>query len=173
MQRPLWRSYLESWVTIGVVLSVAVSAAAQTVTRGRVTDEWDNGLDGVTVLAEPVEVGTSQATTTTDEDGRFQFTALATGYHGLRVFNPVLDSLGLSAEPVFFEVSPGEVTSARLRFRSLDTVSAERCPPADSSPYEGILTGFALDEKGDISRGFEYFRAVFIFTCEFILGGKL
>ena len=85
---------------------------------------------------------------TTDEDGRFRFTALATGYHGLRVYNPVLDSLGLSAEPVFFEVSPGEVTSARLRFRSLDTVMTERCATVDRSAYEGILTGFALDEKG-------------------------
>ena len=86
---------------------------------------------------------------TTDEDGRFRFTALVEGYHGLRVFNPVLDSLGLSAEPVFFEVSPGEVTPARLRFRSLDTVMTERCATADSSSYEGILTGFALNETGD------------------------
>ena len=90
---------------------------------------------------------------TTDENGRFRFTALPEGYYGLRVFNPVLDSLGLSGEPVFYEVSPGEVTSARLRFPSSDTVMAEQCAPADlaaePSAHEGILTGFALDERGD------------------------
>ena len=53
---------------------------------------------------------------TTDEDGRFRFTALVGGYYGLRVFNPVLDSLGVSPEPVFLEVRPGDVASVRLRF---------------------------------------------------------
>ena len=84
---------------------------------------------------------------TTDEDGRFQFTDLTEGYYSLRVLNPALDSLGLSAEPVFLQVSPGEVTSARLRFSSSDTVIAERCAPIDPD-YEGILTGFALNERG-------------------------
>ena len=87
---------------------------------------------------------------TTDEDGRCRFTALVEGYHGLRVFNPVLDSLGLSAEPVFFEVSRGEVTPARLRFRSLDTVMTELCATADASSYEGILTGFALMRRATL-----------------------
>ena len=86
---------------------------------------------------------------TTDRDGRFRFTALAQGYHGLRVFNPVLDSLGLSAEPVFLEVSPGEVTSASLRFSSMETVLTEKCGPVERPGFEGILTGFALDENGD------------------------
>ena len=86
---------------------------------------------------------------TTDEDGRFRFTALAQGYHGLRVLNPVLDSLGLPAEPVFFEVSAGEVTSASLRFSSIQTVLTEKCGPAERPGFEGILTGFALDENGD------------------------
>ena len=85
----------------------------------------------------------------TDEDGRFRFTGLVEGYYGVRVFNPALDSLGVATEPVFFEVSPGEVTSARLRFRSLDTVMTEKCAPVGSSAYEGILTGLALDERGD------------------------
>ncbi len=86
---------------------------------------------------------------TTDEDGRFRFTALAQGYHGLRVLNPVLDSLGLPAEPVFFEVSAGEVTSASLRFSSIQTVLTEKCGPVERPGFEGILTGFALDENGD------------------------
>ena len=53
---------------------------------------------------------------TTDEDGRFRFMALVGGYYGLRVFNPRLDSLGVSPEPVFLEVRPGDVASVRLRF---------------------------------------------------------
>jgi hypothetical protein len=105
--------------------------------------------EGSDPMAEVVVLLDDGTQVTTDEDGRFRFTALATGYHGLRVFNPVLDSLGLSAEPVFFEVSPGEVTPARLRFRSLDTVMTERCATANPSSYEGILTGFALNETGD------------------------
>ena len=100
-------------------------------------------------LEEVVVLLDDSTRVTSDEDGRFRFTGLATGYYGVRVFNPALDSLGLSTEPVFFEVSPGEVTSARLRFRSLDTVMTEKCAPVGPSAYEGILTGFALDERGN------------------------
>ena len=85
---------------------------------------------------------------TTDEDGRFRFTGLAEGYYGVRVSNPALDAFGLSAEPVFFEVSPGEVTSARLRFASVDTVMTEKCSASDFAIYDGILAGFALTERG-------------------------
>ena len=127
MQRPLCRSYLAWWVTIGVVLSVAVSAAAQAVTRGRVTDEWDNGLDGVTVLTEPTDAGASQ-TTTTDEDGRFQFvglssgrvsfTATLNGYQGIR---QVLTLRRTNSRPVEIELpwlSTGSVFRERTEFEA-------------------------------------------------------
>ena len=62
--------------TIGFVLNVAVSAGAQSLTRGQITDEWDNPLEGVTVLAE--RPGSAlQQTTTTDENGQFQFVGLS------------------------------------------------------------------------------------------------
>ena len=80
-------------VAIGVLLSLAVSAGAQTVTRGEVTDESGNGLAGVAVLAEATGGGGSQ-TTMTDEDGRFMFNGLSSaewsftatldGYQGVR-----------------------------------------------------------------------------------------
>ena len=105
--------------------------------------------EGSDPVGEVVVLLDDSTRVTTDEDGRFRFTALATGYYGVRVFNPALDSLGLSEDPVFFEVGPGEVTSARLRFRSLDTVMTEKCAPVDPSAYEGILTGLALNERGD------------------------
>ena len=107
----MWQSLSRRYVmAIGVVLSVAVSAAAQTVTRGQVTDEWDNGLEGVTVLAEPTDAGAPQ-TTTTDEDGRFQFlglssarwsiTATLNGYQGLRQVVPIRRG---NSQPVDFEL---------------------------------------------------------------------
>ena len=105
--------------------------------------EGSDPVVGVVVLLD------DSTRVTTDEDGRFRFTALAQGYHGLRVLNPVLDSLGLPAEPVFFEVSAGEVTSASLRFSSIQTVLTEKCGPVERPGFEGILTGFALDENGD------------------------
>ncbi len=55
---------------------------------------------------------------TTDEDGRFQFADLVGGSYDLRVFDPVLDPLSLSAEPVFLDLSPGDVASVPLRFPS-------------------------------------------------------
>ena len=78
MQRPVSRSRLVPWVTIGFVLGVTVSAGAQGRLRGEITDEWDNPLEGVTVLAEPTVSGAPQ-TTMTDDDGRFQFLGLVTG----------------------------------------------------------------------------------------------
>jgi len=89
----------------------------------------------------------------TDEDGRFRFTSLVEGYYGLRVLNPVLDSLGLSAEPVLFEVRPGDVASARLRFPSLDTVLTEECGSVDFSENGGILAGFARLDTGEPASG--------------------
>ena len=78
MRRPLRRGHLVSWVTIGFVLSVAASAGAQGRARGEVMDTWDNGLEGATVLAEPASAGAAQ-TTTTDDNGRFQFVGLRSG----------------------------------------------------------------------------------------------
>ena len=98
MWRDLRLSCLVSLVAIGVVLSVAPNAGAQVRTTGQVTDEWDNPLEGVTVLAE--RTGRSaQQTATTDEDGRFQFVGLASGewsftatldgYQGIRTVAPI------------------------------------------------------------------------------------
>ena len=100
----------------------------------------------VVLLDDSVEVAT-------DERGRFQFTALAEGYYGLRVLNPAVDSLGLSPEPVFFEARRGEVASVRLPFPSLDVVMAERCGLGEPSETEGVLVGFAVLETGEPAQG--------------------
>lgn len=104
-------------------------------------------VEGVVVLLD------DSTPVTTDADGRFQFSGLVEGYHGLRVVNPVLDSLGLSPDPVFFEARPGDVTSASLRFGSLDALMTDRCAGDDSSENDGILTGLVLDHNGDVAVG--------------------
>ncbi len=80
-------------VTLGIALGAAALSEAQGVKRGEVTDEWDNALEGVTVIADPAGADGSQQTTTTDGDGNFsfiglgsgdwQFTVLLNGYQGL------------------------------------------------------------------------------------------
>ena len=97
-----------------------------TVEGDRVYDSDEGVIEGVVLdldREEPIEAVLvlldDSARVVTDRDGRFQFSALAEGYYGLRVLNPILDSLGFSSEPVFFEVSPGDVASVRLRFPSV------------------------------------------------------
>ena len=90
MRRPLRPgSCLVSLVTIGFMLSAAASAGAQSLMRGVITDEWHNPLEGATVVAERPEAGL-QRTTTTGEDGRFQFT-------GLNFDDWTLPAVGLAA----------------------------------------------------------------------------
>ena len=124
MQPPLGRSHLVSWVTIGIVLGAAASAGAQGRARGEVTDTWDNPLEGATVLAEPTRAGGPQ-TTTTDDDGRFQFVGLASGdwnftatldgYQGVRQVAAVTQ-LG-DNRPINFELTT-LATGGRFRERT-------------------------------------------------------
>ena len=126
--------------------------------EGMVLDyERSAPVEGVVVLLD------DSTRVKTDDDGRFRFTDLVEGYYGLRAVDPVLDSLGLSADPVFFEARPGDVTSANLRFRSLDAAMTDRCAAYfatlgaedrdAASEYEGILTGLVLDHKGEAAIG--------------------
>ena len=89
----------------------------------------------------------------TDEDGRFRFTGLVEGYHGVRAVDLALDSLGLSSDAVFLEARSGDVTSAILLFRSLDVVLMDRCGPDARPRNGGILTGLVSDPDGDAAVG--------------------
>ena len=92
MRRPYWRTAVTA-AACGVVLGAAALSEAQGAKRGQVTDEWDNALEGVTVLADPAGADGTQQTTTTDDGGNFsfiglgsgdwQFTVLLDGYQGL------------------------------------------------------------------------------------------
>ncbi len=141
MQRPLSRSYLPvSLVTVGLVLSVAAHAGAQNRVRGETTDQWDNPLEGVTVLAERSEGITQPQTVATDDRGRFLFTSLSpgqwsftatlAGYQGLRRTaniggfggTPSVDfeMAALAAGSSFRERTEFEAEDGTLRFRFED-----------------------------------------------------
>ena len=123
MHRLVRRSCVVSAVTAGLALSAAAFPAAQSMTRGQVTDEWDNPLEGVTVLAEPSGAGTAQ-TTTTDEEGRFlfmglnsaewSFTATLDGYQGIRGMVTVSQN---NSRPVDFDL-PWVPTGGAFRERT-------------------------------------------------------
>ena len=162
----MWQSLSRRYVmAIGVVLSVAVSAAAQTVTRGQVTDEWDNGLEGVTVLAEPTDAGAPQ-TTTTDEDGRFQFlglssarwsiTATLNGYQGLRQVVPIRR---IAPQPVDFELpwlSTGGVFRERTDFEAEGGIPKFRFEEDHSFEFEDA------DGEGEGTYGIVDLNAILI-----------
>ena len=124
MLSSLRRDYLVTSVVLGLILSVTASAVAQSQTRGEVTDEWDNALEGVEVTAESQEAGGSQ-TTTTGEDGEFlffglsagdwAFTARLDGYQGVGKITRVTQ-LG-SGRPVNFEL-PSLPTGGGFRERT-------------------------------------------------------
>ena len=71
-------------------LMLVAPSVAQGRVRGQVTDEYDNPIPGATIAAEG---SGAPSTTTTDDNGRFQFlglsgeytfTATAPGYVGIR-----------------------------------------------------------------------------------------
>jgi len=104
---------------------------------------------GTQPVVDVVVLMDDSARATTDEDGRFRFTGLVEGYYGVRVLNPVLDSLGFSPEPLFSVVKSGDVASVRLPYPSLDEVMTRACDARNSSDHKGILTGFAKSATGD------------------------
>ena len=126
MRRPLRCSDLVLWVMIGFVLSVAASAGAQGRVRGEITDEWDNPIEGVTVLGEPTGSGEPK-TTTTDDEGRFQFLGLSSGewtlsatlegYQEIGLLLPVRQLSNPAADFVLVAAS-GSVFGERLEFEA-------------------------------------------------------
>ena len=114
-----------SIIAVAVALSLAASAGAQSRTRGEVTDEWGNGLEGATVLAEPDgATGAPQEATTDDNgefmfvgltSGRWSFTATLNGYQGIRQGTQI-QQLG-AGRPVEFEL-PVLASGGRFRERT-------------------------------------------------------
>ena len=124
MRRPLLSTVVAA-VAFGIVLGAAASSEAQGVKRGQVTDEWDNPLEGVTVIADPAGADGTQQTTTTDDGGNFSFIGLGTGdwaftvlldgYQGLQQVADVR-RLG-QTRPLSFEM-PARPAGGRFRERT-------------------------------------------------------
>mgnify|MGYP001165205732 FL=1 len=126
MRRAIRRSCLVLSIAIGLVATGVASVDAQGRTRGKVTDEWDNGLEGATLLAEPEGTGSGgPQTTTTDDKGEFMFVGLARGdwsftatvdgYQGVRLISAI--SQLNTNRPIEFEL-PALATGGRFRERT-------------------------------------------------------
>lgn len=122
MRRPFLRA---AAAVLGVGLGAAALAEAQGAKRGQVTDEWDNPLEGVTVLAEPAGADGAPQSTTTDDGGNFSFiglgsgdwafTVLLDGYQGLQQVANVRRTG--RTRPLSFEM-PARPAGGRFRERT-------------------------------------------------------
>ena len=150
MERPFSRICTGSLAILFVC--VAALAGAQGRKLGEVTDEWGNGLEGVTVLAEPEGAGGARQTTTTDDNGEFiflnlssgdwAFTATLDGYQGLQQVANVTQT-GRS-RPLSFEMP---VLASGGRFRERTEFEAEDGTPKFRFEEDGKFE--FEDEDGD------------------------
>ena len=167
MRRHLRRSCVVALVAIGFVLSVGASAGAQNRTRGEITDEWDNPLEGATVLAERVQGVSQTQTATTDKNGRFlfaslgpgqwSFTATLEGYQGLRQTVPIGGFSG--TRPVNFELP---VVSTGGRFRERTEFEADGGTPRFRFEEDGTFEFEDTDGEGEGTYGIVDLTAVLI-----------
>ena len=166
MRRFPHRSGLVSWVTVGLVLGAAASAATQSRTRGQVTDEWDNPLVGVEVMAEPTGPGSPQ-TATTGEDGRFEFgllssgdwffTAEPDGYQGVQQ-RAAISQLSQN-RPIEFELA---VLSTGARFRERTEFEADGGSPRFRFEEDGTFEFEDAEGEGEGTYGIVEISAVLI-----------
>jgi len=141
-----------------VALSLAASAGAQSRTRGEVTDEWGNGLEGATVLAEPDgATGAPQEATTDDNgefmfvgltSGRWSFTATLNGYQGIRQGTQI-QQLG-AGRAVEFELP---VLASGGRFRERTEFEAEGGVPKFRFEEDGQFEFEDADGEGEGTYG--------------------
>ncbi len=106
-------------VVAALSLMLVAPSLAQGRVRGQVTDEYDNPIPGATIVGE---ASGAASTTTTDDNGRFQFlglsgvytfTATAPAYVGIRT-TATIRRLGVN-RPINFELP---VAASGGRFRS-------------------------------------------------------
>ena len=125
-----------SGVAVLSLMMMVSPSLAQSRVRGQVTDEYDNPIPGVAIVAE----GSGVASAATDDNGRFQFlglsgeytfTATAPGYVGIRT-TASIRQLG-DNRPINFEL---RVAASGQRFRSETTFVSD--PP-------GITISFGED----------------------------
>ncbi len=166
MQHVLSRSCLRLLTTVATVLSLAATAGAQGRTAGEVTDEWGNGLEGATLLAEPDgAAGGAQETTADDKgefmfvglpSGRWSFTATMNGYQGLR---QIMNVRQLGTNNVEFELP---VLPSGGRFRERTEFEAEGGTPTFRFEEDGTFEFEDADGEGEGTYGMVEQSAVLI-----------
>lgn len=146
-----------------LVLALVSTAYAQAIGRGKITDQWDNPIPNVQIVAVPVDERGNARTrdTTTDENGDYvlQLTAedytvtfLAQGYQGIRVkINPHTRlGCGASIRQENFELKalpPGG------RLRGSQTFEAEGGIPKVSFDDDGTFEFEDAEGEGEGTYG--------------------
>lgn len=148
------------------VLLVATDAFAQARARGKVTDAWGNGLEGVQVTAERRGGGGSPNSVTTDEDGEFQiiglssamydFTYIIDGYQGIRMGANVRVS---NTRPIEVEL---EVLPSGSRMRNDTEFEAEGGTPKIKFGGDGLFEFEDAEGEGEGTYGIVELNAVMI-----------
>jgi hypothetical protein len=166
MRYVLRRSCLSLLMTVTTVLSVSATVGAQGRTGGEVTDEWGNGLEGATVLAEPDGAAGGSQETITDDDGEFlfvglpsgrwSFTATLNGYQGLR---QIMNVRQLGTNSVEFEMP---VLPSGGRFRERTEFEAEGGTPKFRFEEDGTFEFEDADGEGEGTYGMVEESAVLI-----------
>ncbi len=129
-------------------LMLVAPSVAQGRVRGQVTDEYENPIPGATIVAE---ASRGASTTTTDDNGRFQFlglsgeytfTATAPAYVGIRT-TATIRQLGVN-RPINFELP---VQPSGGRFRSAVTFVSD--PPGTTISFDEDGTFEFEDAEGE------------------------
>ena len=129
-------------------LMLVAPSVAQGRVRGQVTDKYDNRIPGATIVAE---ASGAASTTTTDDNGRFQFlglsgeytfTATAPAYVGIRT-TATIRRLGVN-RPINFELP---VAASGGRFRSETTFVSD--PPGTTISFDEDGTFEFEDAEGE------------------------
>ncbi len=166
MRHVLRRSCLSLLMMVTTMLSVSATVGAQARTGGEVTDEWGNGLEGVTVLAEPDGAAGGSQEATTDDDGEFMFvglpsgrwsfTATLNGYQGLR---NTMNVRQLGTNSVEFEMP---VLPSGGRFRERTEFEAEGGTPKFRFEDDGTFEFEDADGEGEGTYGMVEETAVLV-----------
>ena len=152
-------------VVVSLAALMTVGILAQGRVGGQVTDEWDNGLEGVTVIAQSA-TGNAPVEETTDDEGNFQFLNLGgehtfefrlAGYQGARVAINVRRLA--SNRPLDVELS---VLSSGSRFRDDTEFEAEGGVPSIRFDTDGEFEFEDADGEGEGTYGINDLNCVMV-----------
>ena len=173
------RTALTTLAAATAVLLVATDTFAQAAqARGKVTDEWGNGLEGVQVTAELWGLaqrrsdpggGTVSGSATTDEDGEFQmnfltsarydFTFILDGYQGIRTAFNLIPGRESNNSPIEIEL---ETLPSGGRMRNDTEFEAEGGTPKIKLGGDGMFEFEDAEGEGEGTYGIVELNAVMI-----------